>query len=198
MSDAYSPILELNLLKELEERIGVENISPGFYLTDFGDTADISTWSEDSEFLDSLLPFANANASNSIYALWRIDRRADLATLPVVVFGDEGGIAVVSRNLRDLCQQLGCNRTLMVGDYSASFRDDADDEDEEGRRTEYLAWLRQHLDLTSTPDPNALMVAAEKEVAVQFANWVGHFIDDEDFVEDFIHEIAWKHKESTD
>ncbi|WP_327328067.1 hypothetical protein OG735_40255 [Streptomyces sp. NBC_01210] len=196
MSDAYSPIPELNLLKELEERIGVDNISPGFYLTDFGDTASISTWSKDSEFLDSLLSFANANASNSIYALWRIDRRADLATLPVVVFGDEGGIAVVSRNLRDLFQQLGCNRSITVGDYSAGFSDDEDDEDEQGPHAEYLAWLRQHLDLTSTPDPNALVVAAEKEVAVQFANWVGRFIDDEDFVEDFLHEIAWAHKES--
>ncbi|GAA2091863.1 hypothetical protein [Actinomadura alba] len=116
-----APVPELNLLKELQERIAGGNISRGFHLTDFGDTCGIDTWSEDPEFLDNLLAFANANKSGSIYVLWRIDHRADLATLPVVVFGDEGGIGVVARNLRELFQQLTCDRTLYVGDYSVGF-----------------------------------------------------------------------------
>ncbi|MFC8943270.1 hypothetical protein ACFT1B_34865, partial [Streptomyces griseoincarnatus] len=141
MGDPYSPIPELNLLKELEDRISGGNISRGFFLTEFGHASGIDTWSEDPEFLDGLLSFADANKSGSIYALWRIDDRADMATLPVVVFGDEGGIAVVARNLRELFLQLGCDRTLYVGDYSAGFgdKDDKDAEHEQyDRHDEYL------------------------------------------------------------
>ncbi|MGY0061147.1 hypothetical protein ACWY4P_32165 [Streptomyces sp. LZ34] len=52
MSAAYSPVPELNLLKELEDRVGGENISTGFDLREFGATTGIDTWSQDPEFLD--------------------------------------------------------------------------------------------------------------------------------------------------
>ncbi|MDX3230841.1 hypothetical protein [Streptomyces sp. ME19-01-6] len=209
MSDAYSPVPELSLLKELEDRIGGENISTGFDLTEFGATTGIHTWSDDPEFLDSFLSFAAANATGSIYAIWRVDDRANLADLPVVVFGDEGGIAVVARNLRELFQQLACDKALYVGDYDAGFddeddeddRDDRDDRDAEeqsayDRHPEYLAWLEQHFGLAPAEDPNALVVAAEKELAARFANWVGRFIDDRSFEKNFMREIRRLHTET--
>ncbi|MEU5303462.1 hypothetical protein [Streptomyces noursei] len=180
----------------------------------FGDTSGIDTWSKDPEFLDRFRSFAVANASESRYALWRVDDRADLATLPVVVFGDEGGIGLVARNLRELFQQLGCDRALYVGDYSAWFDDEADDETDDdsdgdggdgGDRDrdgdgdagfeirdngEYLAWLKEHFGLAAAPDPNVLVAAAEEEFAERFANWFGRFVDDEDFVDDFMDEMA--------
>ncbi|MCZ1013123.1 hypothetical protein [Streptomyces noursei] len=178
-----------------------------------------------------------ANASGSRYALWRVDDRAELATLPVVVFGDEGGIGLVARNLRELFQQLGCDRALHVGDYSAWFDDETDDEtddeadddsddeadddsdddggdrdgDREGDRDreghsdrggdgdagsgirgngEYLAWLKEHFGLAAAPDPDALAAAAEEEFAERFVNGFGRFVDDEDFVDDFMDEPA--------
>ncbi|WP_158850926.1 hypothetical protein [Saccharothrix deserti] len=131
MSDTYSPVPELNLLKQLEDRIGGENISTGFDLAEFGRTVGIDTWSKDPEFLDSFLSFATANAGGSVYALWRIDDRANLADLPVVVFGDEGGIGLVARDLRELFQQLACDKALYVGDYDAGFHDKAGSEDNE-------------------------------------------------------------------
>src|SRR4051794_33348434 len=100
-SDPYSPVPELNLLMALQNRLGFENYADGFGLTDFGDTSGVEAgWSKDPEFLSRLVPFAQANGTGSMYALWRVDDRSDLATLPVVVFGDEGGQHVVARNLR--------------------------------------------------------------------------------------------------
>ncbi|MCP2169716.1 hypothetical protein [Goodfellowiella coeruleoviolacea] len=205
MTDTYSPVPELNLLKELQDRIGGENISTGFDLAEFGATTGIDTWSKDPEFLDSFRSFAYANASGSKYALWRIDDRADLADLPVVVFGDEGGIGLVARNLRELFQQLACDKALYVGDYDAGFDDeDDDDSDDEAelseydRHAEYLDWLARHFGLAPAADPNDLVVAAEKEFAVRFANWVGRFVADESFVKDFVREINRLHSELTD
>ncbi|MEV4246677.1 hypothetical protein AB0J63_25040 [Streptosporangium canum] len=82
----------------------------------------------------------------------RETRRADLAALPVVVFGDEGGIHVTARSLRDLFRRLACDRPLWVdwagtgfGEYEGYHRDG----DGRGRAREtYLAWLDQHFGLT--------------------------------------------------
>ncbi|WP_258018022.1 hypothetical protein [Streptomyces noursei] len=221
LSDAHSPVPELNLLEELQRRVPAFSLGLD-YLGSFGDTSGIDTWSKDPEFLDRFRSFAVVNASGSRYALWRVDDRSDLATLPVVVFGDEGGIGLVARNLRELFQQLGRDRALYVGDYAAWFDDETDDDngdsdDDGGDRdrdgdgdckghgdrdgqgdtdsgirdnAEYLAWLKEHFGLTAAPDPNALVAAAEEEFAERFANWFGRFVDDEDFVDDFMDEMA--------
>ncbi|WP_324793805.1 hypothetical protein SJX93_12210 [Streptomyces cyaneofuscatus] len=51
---------------------------------------------------DRIRPFAQANGSGSTYAIWLRDDRADLATLPVLFLGDEGGVHVVARDLPEL------------------------------------------------------------------------------------------------
>ncbi|ADI10528.1 hypothetical protein SBI_07408 [Streptomyces bingchenggensis BCW-1] len=78
MSDVYSPIPELNLLKEFSDRIGQVWYSAGFELCEYGVDAGLDTWSEDPEFLAPFIPFAKATRSGSHYALWRCDDRADL------------------------------------------------------------------------------------------------------------------------
>src|SRR2546430_16116125 len=103
MDAVHSPVPELNLLEELQDQLGPEHCSAGFELTAYGDTSGLEAgWSKAPEFLGRLVPFGQATHSGSFYALWRVDDRADLATLPVVVFGDEGGQHVVARNLREL------------------------------------------------------------------------------------------------
>ncbi|WP_051877089.1 hypothetical protein [Streptomyces natalensis] len=109
MSNAYSPVPELNGLKEFDERCGSEYYANGFELVEFGRPSGAETYSDEQEFIDSFVCFARANRSGSDYAFWRVDHGADLATSPVVVFGDEGGICVVAGNLRDLFRQLGCD-----------------------------------------------------------------------------------------
>jgi hypothetical protein len=106
MSEAYSPIPELNLLKEFEDRIGPVYYSEGFELRGYGADSGLHTWSEHPEFLSRFIPFAQANHSGSDYALWRCDDRTDLAALPVVLVGDEGHLYVIARDLKELFQLL--------------------------------------------------------------------------------------------
>jgi hypothetical protein len=177
MDTSYSPVPELNLLKELQDRLGFENYAEGFGLTDYNDNAGLAAgWSKDSSFLARLVSFAQANGTGSIYALWRIDDRTDLATLPVVVFGDEGGQHVVARDLRELLQLLALDAVMSVDWESASFSFGPEDEEHCEGHAEYVAWLLRNFDLTTAEDHDALVTAAQREFGERFADWVGPFL----------------------
>src|SRR5688572_7054759 len=110
----YSPIPELNRLRKLQKRLGFEGYSAGFGLTKFDRKKDLAIgWTKAPEFLHRLVPFAQANGTGSVYALWRVDER-ELAALPVVVLGDEGGYHVVARNIRELLALLAVDVDLYV------------------------------------------------------------------------------------
>ncbi|GAA4228804.1 hypothetical protein FHR32_008069 [Streptosporangium album] len=55
MSDAYSPIPELNLLKELQDRLAGQYFAPGFELFDYDDDLDWFCGRADPEYLDRLI-----------------------------------------------------------------------------------------------------------------------------------------------
>ena len=189
MVDTYSPVPELNLLKEFDDRLDTY-YSQSFELTDYGAVSGIDTWSSDPEFLDGFRVFAQANGSGSTYAIWRVDDRDDLATLPIVAFGDEGGIHLVARDLRELYQLLGCDRYVYVFPEGISFSDapadaavdaDADDADDADgpseNHEEYVAWLKRHFGLAPATDPDAVVAAATQEFAPQFVSWVDRYVE---------------------
>lgn len=107
--DAYSPIPELNQLKACEDRQEGRWYADGFELRGFGHDFGLVHWLDTAGAQDAAPPhqlsrltgFADATGSGSFYALWYCDDRSDLATLPVIRFGDEGGLDVVGCGLRD-------------------------------------------------------------------------------------------------
>ncbi|MFF3373549.1 hypothetical protein ACFYXF_11440 [Streptomyces sp. NPDC002680] len=176
MNTAYSPVTEFNLLMDLQDRIGYENFADGFGLTEYGDLSGlVAGWSDDLEFTGRLIPFAQATGGGSFYALWKIDDRTDLATLPVVVFGDEGGQHVVARDVRELFQLLGFDAEISVDWERAYFYRDEDEPYTEGR-DEYVAWLDQHFGLPVATNPDAVLAAAQEELGQRFADWVRPFL----------------------
>jgi cell wall assembly regulator SMI1 len=72
------------------------------------------------------VPFAQANASGSLYELWLQDKD-DLTGVPVVTFGDEGGQHVVARSLAVLLQIVGYDAEALVDHDEVSFYRDDDD-----------------------------------------------------------------------
>ncbi|MEU3618905.1 hypothetical protein ABZ725_42275 [Streptomyces sp. NPDC006872] len=176
MNNAYSPVEELNLLKDFQDKVGYENFAGGFGLTEFGDISGlVAGWSDAREFTDCLLPFAQATGGGSFYALWKIDDRPDPATLPVVVFGDEGGEHVVARHLREFFQLLGFDEEISVDHESAYFYRD-EDEPHTDSHEEYVAWLDQHFGLPAAEDPDAVLAAAQTELGQRFADWIRPFL----------------------
>ncbi|MEU1185785.1 hypothetical protein ABZ464_50905 [Streptomyces sp. NPDC005820] len=176
MNITYSPVAEFNLLKDLQDRIGYENFADGFGLTEYGDLSGlVAGWSDDLAFTGRLIPFAQATCGGSFYALWKIDDRTDLAALPVVVFGDEGGQHVVARHVHELFQLLGFDAEISVDWEKASFYRDEDKPHSCGH-DEYVAWLNQHFGLPVAKDPDAVLASAQAELGQRFADWARPFL----------------------
>ncbi|GAA3294140.1 hypothetical protein [Streptomyces cinereospinus] len=170
MDTSYSPVAELNALKELQDELGFGNYADGFGLFAYGDTSWVDTWSQAPEFAARLVPFARANASGSFYALWRLDDRTDLATLPVVVFGDEGGMHVVARDLRELFRLLGFDAEIRVFWDCAYFYREPGERHTDGHSA-YAAWLDRRFGLLPADAPDALVAAAQEELGRRFEDW---------------------------
>lgn len=166
----YSPIPELNQLKDFYDRVGHVGFSDGFEFYDYGSNAGLDTWSPDPEFVSRFIPFAQSTGSGSSYALWRCDDRTDLATLPVIMVGDEGELYVVARNLLELFQVLTID---------SEFHDPDLVEDHSFAHEDYLTWLDQNFGLGPPEDLEAFW-AEMKEVRDQFRTWRSQYVDLDD------------------
>lgn len=175
----YAPIPALNLLKEFED--GADGyFAPEFELIDFGH--DDGGYPQLS---DRIRPFAQATGSGSTYAIWLRDERDDLATLPVLFLGDEGGVHVVARDLSELLRILASGWTPM-GDWAGvDYADESEaaDGDEEAydpcpANPAFRAWLRDRFGLEAAEDPGEVARSADKELWEPFAAWIGPLIPD--------------------
>ncbi|MFI1931062.1 hypothetical protein [Streptomyces sp. NPDC020330] len=171
----YAPIPALNLLKEFED--GVEDyFAPGFELTAFGE--------DDGGYppiADRIRPFAQATGSGSAYAIWLLDDRADLATLPVLLLGDDGGVHVVARDLPELLRVLASGWSPMCGWDSVDYYDEREEEDGYDPcpgNPAFRSWLRDSFGLEAAEDPNAVVRAAGAELRDAFTAWIGPLIPD--------------------
>ncbi|MDX3226258.1 hypothetical protein [Streptomyces sp. ME19-01-6] len=157
MSDTYSPIPELNLLKDFDDQC-TDFYSPGFELRAYDNDA---SWldSENPDFEDRVIPFARATTSGSFYALWRSDDRADLATLPVIFFGDEGDLYIAAHDLRELFWDL------LDEDFDgpAPTRQTYVD-----TRQAYLTWLRRNFG----PTPPSYDRSPMEKHGWRFVDWL--------------------------
>lgn len=165
----YAPIPELNLLKEFEDAVP-GRCAPGFELCDFG--------RDDGGYpraADRLRTFALADGSGSAYAVWLLDDRGDLATLPVVFLGDEGGINLVARDIREFLRVLASGWEPWGSWERLEYVDER--EEENGGpcpgNAEFRAWLRRHFGLEAAEDPNEIVAATETELWDRFAAWIG-------------------------
>lgn len=185
----YSPVPELNQLKEFDDSVD-DWYAPGFELREFGGRASGYPRAE-----DRLRVFALATRSGSEYALWLRDDREDTGSLPVVFLGDEGGICLVARDVREFLRVVASGWTP-CGDWEGLeyFADDeADDEAVELDGTgsaeaeewdpcphngEFRSWLWRHFELEAVADPNETVAEAEGELWEEFAAWIGPLYPD--------------------
>lgn len=170
----YAPIPELNQLKQFDETFD-DWYAPGFVLRGFGES--------DGGYpkaADRLREFARATASGSTYAVWLLDDRADLSTLPVVFLADEGGINLVARSMREFLQVVASG-WVPSGDWEGvGYFDESEESYYRPCRyeEEFRAWLWDTFELKPAADPNAVVRATEAELWDRFAAWIGPLYPD--------------------
>ncbi|MFC9256400.1 hypothetical protein [Amycolatopsis thailandensis] len=170
----YSPIPVLNELKDLYDSTR-DYLADGFELHDYDRKNSFPQELDDPAFLSRVIPFAQANGSGSTYAIWRADDETDLALLPIVVFGDEGGEHVVARDFRDFLRLLGFDTEITV-DHDSAYYYREEDDDHSGSHEMFAEWLRER-GLTPAEDPDALIAAAQEIHGERFRAWITPFYE---------------------
>lgn len=105
----------------------------------------IESFSEDVEFVNSFIPFAEANSTGSIFTFWV--KNENLDECPIVIFGDEGGVFIAAKNLKELLQIAAYDVEPVIYDEEFYFSD-KEELIEDGEYSnaefnkEYLDWLR--------------------------------------------------------
>ena len=145
----------------------------------FDDKSGIESWSDNKNFLEKLIPFAKANASGSMYAIWKNNEELDLDELPIVVFGDEGGYNVVAENSLGLFQLLTFDKEIYVDFDTIGFFKDEDDYEESPRLKEYVTWLKENfnLDAVTETEAESIIEKAQEKFKHEFDNWVDQYLE---------------------
>ena len=168
---------------ELEKLIYFQNNISSFenYSAGFGVFIDnksgLKSWSKDENFLDRLLPFAQANGTGSFYAIWNDGSEKPLNQMPVIVFGDEGGVHVVAENILQLLHLLSYDTEIWVDFDETYFYKDEEDYEESEDLSEYLRWLKGDYSLNPIEEPNALINVAQDKYKESFDKWFVQYFD---------------------
>lgn len=167
--------VELEKLIHFQENIsGFENYSEGFGVL-IDDKSALKSWGNDNDFLDNVLQFAQANGSGSFYAIWNDGTKKTLNEMPVIVFGDEGGVHVVAKNLLELLQLLSFDSEISVDFDEAYFYKDEEDYEESEDLTAYLKWLKEEFGLDQIKTPDEIVKAAQATYKKDFDNWLAQY-----------------------
>lgn len=160
-------------LLEFQNETGFEYYSEGFGLLRDDKSGLLHGWSGEPAFLDKLMPFAQANGSGSFYALWQHDAATDLAALPVVLFGDEGGEFVVAENIAGLLQLLTIDAEPMVFEDVSFYKDP--EQEPSDYAEDYKTWLMEHLKLAPIEEAETIMIPAQEKYQAAFDEWKDPF-----------------------
>ncbi|WP_223605600.1 hypothetical protein [Chryseobacterium sp. OSA05B] len=153
-----------------------ENYSQGFGVL-IDDKSGLKSWSEDENFLSRLFPIAQANGSGSFYAIWNDGTGKTLNQMPIVVFGDEGGVHIVAENILQLLHLLTYDTEISVDFDTAYFYRDEDDYEESEDLGEYLKWMAGDYGLAQIEEPDELIKTAQERYKEQFEQWSGQYFE---------------------
>lgn len=166
---------ELEHLIEFDSNLsGDEYYSDGFFVEPFGRIG-LSTWSKEEDFLNKLIPFASANSTGSIYAIWINDSSSSLSQMPIVIFGDEGGKFVVAENILQFLHLLTYDTEITVNDNGVRFFKEKSKYKESQNLGKYLKWLKENYNLEQIDEPEQIIKIAQEKYSQSFNNWINKY-----------------------
>jgi hypothetical protein len=158
---------ELSLLLVFQQRYGGYTYSNGFSLSNSGRKL-IKDWSVDETFLNQLIPFAKANDQGAVYACWDDGTNKPFNKMPVLVFGDEGGVHVVAHNIIEILQLLTCDKKLSVSHGKLTFKNELR---ESTYSQAYKDWVKEKFDIAPISNPYSIIENAQHTFKGSFDGW---------------------------
>lgn len=160
-----------------------DNAIRDFYSESFkliiDDKYGLSRWSQEPNFLNNLIPFAQADGVGSFYAIWLKNDCEDINNAPIVVFGGEGGYHIVASNLLELLRLISLDVEPMI-DYDGVYyyRDEENYEPSPNIR-KYKKWLREYYRLSTISTNFAaeqVVDHAQESYQELFLDWITPFV----------------------
>lgn len=128
-------------------------------------------------FLEKLFPFAQANGSGSFYCIWNDGTSKAMNKMPIVVFGDEGGVHIVAENILQLLHLLTFDTEITVSDEEIYFYKNKDDYEESEDLNEFLKWLKSDFGLDQIHETSNIINAAQTKYKFEFDKWFKQYYD---------------------
>jgi hypothetical protein len=163
------------LLDFQNDTSGPEFYASGFELIVNEPPGMLETYSSDPNFLNALFIFAQANGSGSNYAVWRtdasVDSGADLSAVPIIFFGDEGGVEVIAENIAGLLQLLSVDAEPFISGQGM-YMQRQDGDRISAASAQYKTWLKINFDLDAIDDGKPVIAAAQVKYSMAFQQWM--------------------------
>ncbi|UEG48959.1 hypothetical protein LK994_09955 [Ferruginibacter lapsinanis] len=131
--------------------------------------------SKEEGFLNQLMPFADGSPI-AVYSLWDDGTDRKLNTMPVVVFGDEGGVHVVAEDIFSLMQLLTFDTPISVDIDKVFFYKDTNTYEKSLHHELYKSWLKENFQLESINDTTKIIKTAQEKYKEQFDCWCGKYL----------------------
>lgn len=181
----YKIPIELELLLQFQNKFPA--FAQFFFLRKEESSDFLSSWCDiealQAEFCSHIYPFAVANSTGSTYTFWDNGIETELNKMPILVFGDEGGLHLVAKNILVLLEQLTFDTEIYVYQDEVYFLTDKDDDDytESLYADEFKAFVKKHFNIDPTNDANKLIDDTQNSLKISFNDWYDKYqIKDDD------------------
>ena len=134
----------------------------------------VAVKANEKRFLEALAPIAAATGTGSVYAAWNDGKARKVEDMPIVVFGDEGGVHIVAENLEGLLAIVAADVEPMV-DWDGVSYFKTPDHDARPEIGAYRRWLAENVGIQGAIKPDAIVKKAQKRHGEAFAKWMKSF-----------------------
>lgn len=137
------------------------------------------TYTDNPEFSKQLYPFAKANDTGSFYCIWDDKSERTLGEMPIVVFGDEGGIHIVAQNILELMHLLTYDVEIFVSIEEVFFYKSEEYYQPSEYHNEYIALLKAdyNLEAITEAEMDNIIKDAQTKHKTSFDTWCSQFFD---------------------
>ncbi len=181
--DFYNSFEREDVPNALIKLVGFENDFSGYecYANGFGIGTDykggIATWSDKPEFLNRFYPFADANGSGSFYGIWDDGSGVTLDHMPIVAFGDDGGLHIVAENVVQLMHLLTYDTEISVDfDEVYFYKDDNYHKPSEDHEA-YVEFIKTDYKLEPLSETESIIKNAQSKYKAKFDEWCSQFFE---------------------
>ena len=134
----------------------------------------VAAKANEKRFLEALLPIAAATGTGSVYGAWNDGKARKVEDMPIVVFGDEGGVHIVAENLEGLLAIVAADVEPMV-DWDGVSYFKTPDHEPRPEIAAYRTWLADNVGIKAAPKPDAIVKKAQKRYGEAFKKWMNSF-----------------------